>query len=127
MGIKKAANCFLVEHRIRIYIAAADCVEEILFLKSVIDELTESDIKTESNIDNQSAITIIKNGQFNRRSRHIDVRYHFVFEKVQHGIVSLKYHPTQEQVADILTKPLERVRFEELKNSFMCKENEDHN
>lgn len=101
------------------YIAAADCVKELLFLKSVIEELTGKDIKIELNIDNQSAITIIKNGQFNRRSKHIDVRFHFINEKVHEGTVTLKYCATERQVADIFTKPLGRIKFDYFKGQFM--------
>lgn len=103
------------------YIAAADCVKELLYLKTIIDELTGGNIKIELFVDNQSAITIIKNGQFNRRSKHIDVRYHFIMEKVQEGIINLKYCATERQIADILTKPLGAVKFREFKGQFMSK------
>lgn len=94
------------------YIAAAECIKEALFLKSVIDELLGVNININLHVDNQSAITIIKNGQFNKRSKHIDVRYHFINEKVSEGIVKLFYCPSSEQLADSLTKPLDKVKFQ---------------
>ena len=64
-------------------------------------------------IDNQSALYLIKNGIVNKRSKHIDVKFQYI-----HGLVKLievKYCPTAEQLADILIKPLDHVKFEELK------------
>ena len=61
--------------------------------------------------DNQGAIQLGKNPIASQRSKHIDVRYHFVREHVQSGDVIFKYCATQEMVADILTKPLPRAKF----------------
>lgn len=102
------------------YIAAADCVKELLYLKSLIEELLEIEVKVTLNVDNQSAIRIIKNGQFNRRSKHIDVRYHFISEKVNDGIIKIKYCATEEQIADIFTKPLGKCKFKKHKNCLVC-------
>ena len=49
---------------------------------------------------------------FHDKSNHIEVRYHFIRDMVQKGAVKLKYVPTEEQVADVLTKALARVKFE---------------
>lgn len=103
------------------YIAAAECVKELLYLKTVIYELTGSEVEIELNIDNQSAITMIKTGQFNRRSKHIDVRYHFINEKVREGYLKIKYCATENQLGDILTKPLGKTKFEYLKGQFLFK------
>lgn len=103
------------------YIAAAECVKELLFLKTMIDELSGGDIKIDLFIDNQSAITLIKNGQFNRRSKHIDVRFHFINEKVRERLINIKYCPTENQVADILTKPLGNVKFKKFKEELLLK------
>ena len=46
------------------------------------------------------------------RQKHIEIRYHFVRDMVYKGVVKLKCVPTEEQVADVLTKPLARVKFE---------------
>lgn len=94
------------------FIAAADCCKEILYLKSLIKEITQSDIKTKMHIDNQSSIQLIKTGSFNKRSKHIDVRYHFIHENYLKENITIAYCPTDQQVADILTKPLLRIKFE---------------
>ena len=53
-----------------------------------------------------------ENPEFHDKSKHIEVRYHFIRDMVQKGAVKLKYVPTEEQVGDALTKPLARVKFE---------------
>lgn len=98
------------------YIAAADCVKEILYLKTFVEELTSEKVIANLGVDNQSAISLIKNGQFNKRSKHIDVRYHFINERVSEGVVNLNYCKTGDQIADIFTKPLNVTKFEKFKN-----------
>lgn len=99
------------------YIAAADCEKELQYIKSLLNELTDNGIQNVYlNIDNQSAITLIKTGQLNKRSKHIDVRYHFISEKVQDEFIKIQYKSSEEQVADILTKPLEKTKFNKHKN-----------
>ena len=46
------------------------------------------------------------------KSKHIEIRYHFIWNMVQKGAVNLKYVPTEEHVAEVFTKPLPRVKFE---------------
>ena len=58
------------------------------------------------NVDNQSCIALAKNPEFHARSKHIDIQYHFIREKVEEGMVHLEYCPTQKMVADILTKAI---------------------
>ena len=49
---------------------------------------------------------------FHDKSKKIEIKYHFIWDMVQKGAVKLKYVPTEEQVVDVLTKPLARVKFE---------------
>ena len=58
--------------------------------------------------DNQSCIKLTENPVFHDRSKHIGIKYHFIRDYVQKGAVKLEYIPTDEQVADILTKALPR-------------------
>ena len=62
--------------------------------------------------DNHSCIKMIENLVFHDKTKHIEVRYHFIRDMVQKGAIKLKSVPTKEQVADVLTKPLARVKFE---------------
>ena len=61
--------------------------------------------------DNQGAIAIAKNSVSHSQTKHIDIKYYYVKEAVQSGIVNLKYCPTEEIIADILTKPLSKRKF----------------
>lgn len=67
-------------------------------------------------LDNQSAIKLLKNPEFHKRTKHIDVRYHFAREKIQEGLFDLEYVTTKEQQADIFTKPLLKEQFCYLRN-----------
>jgi ATP sulfurylase len=58
--------------------------------------------------DNQSCIKLTENLVFHDRSKHIEIKYHFIRDCVQRGAVKLEYISTDEQVADILTKSLPR-------------------
>jgi hypothetical protein len=60
--------------------------------------------------DNQSCIKLFENPVFHDRSKHIEIRYHFIRDLVQRGAVQLQYVSTDDQVADILTKALPRVK-----------------
>jgi len=55
---------------------------------------------------------MIENLVFHDKSKHIKVRYHYIRDMVQRGVVNLQYVGTYEQVVDVLTKPLSCVKFE---------------
>ncbi len=66
--------------------------------------------------DNNSCIKIAQNDEFHQRTKHIDVKYHFIREALEKGIVEIKRVDSKENIADIFTKPLARVQFEKLRN-----------
>lgn len=66
-------------------------------------------------MDNEGAIRLVRNPEFHKRTKHIDVRYHFIRERFQEGAFDLTYVPSDEQLADIFTKPLPKERFEFLR------------
>ncbi|GJW32955.1 retrovirus-related pol polyprotein from transposon TNT 1-94 [Tanacetum coccineum] len=61
--------------------------------------------------DNKSVIALCYNNVQHSRAKHIDIRYHFIKEQVENGIVELYFVQTEYQLADIFTKPLHRERF----------------
>ena len=71
--------------------------------------------------DNQSAIAVTKNGIKGERTKHIDIKYHFVTETVQRGDVTLQWIPTTDQQADIFTKALAAPVFENLRKQLMTR------
>jgi len=62
--------------------------------------------------DNQSCIALARNPEFHARTKHIDIQYHFIREKVEGGEVALEYCSTKAMVADVLTKPTTRDKHE---------------
>lgn len=65
--------------------------------------------------DNKSAISLCKNPVLHDRRKHIDLRYHFIHDCVEKGMVAVEFIGTGEQKADILTKALGRARLQELR------------
>jgi hypothetical protein len=61
--------------------------------------------------DNQSYVKLLENLVFHDRSKHIEINYYFFHDKVQRGEEVLQYISTDEQTADILTKPLSKIKF----------------
>ena len=66
-------------------------------------------------VDNQPAIALAKNPVLHDRSKHIDVKFHFLREYVDGGQIVIEFVETARQLADVLTKPLGRLRLTELK------------
>ena len=64
--------------------------------------------------DNQSTISIAKNPVHHDRTKHVEIDRHFIKEKIESDIISLQYIPTNQQIADILTKAVPRKIFEDL-------------
>ena len=71
--------------------------------------------------DNQSCILLAKNGRASsgKRTRHINIRYFFVADRVKAGEIDIKYCPTGEMVADYFTKPLQGKKFTEFRNAIL--------
>lgn len=95
------------------YMALSEALQEAIWLKVFLCELGEMSQDEAVTIfeDNQGAIALAKNPEFHKRTKHIDIRYHFVREKVEDGQVDLNYCPTQEMLADIMTKPIAASQF----------------
>ena len=66
--------------------------------------------------DNQSAISMTNNPQFHGRSKHVSIKYHFIRDQVEKGVVEIKYCPTKEMIANIMTKGLPKEQFTKLRS-----------
>ena len=62
--------------------------------------------------DNQSCIKMTENLVFHDKSKHIEIWYFYIWDMVQKGAIKIQYVSIDEHVADVLTKPLSRVKFE---------------
>jgi len=99
------------------YIAAATAACQGVWLARLLAELKgEKEGTIALKIDNESAIALSQNPVFHDRSKHIDVRFHYIRECVEENRVQLQSIGTVEQLADICTKALGRERFCELRS-----------
>lgn len=100
--------------------AEAAAVNEILWMRGLINELGLN-ICTGSIVycDNQPTINISKHGIKSERTKHVDVKYHFITEQINKGTIISKYMQTDKQQADILTKPLDKKKFELFRSELM--------
>ena len=98
------------------YIALCFATQEAVWLRQLMKDL-QMDCTTATTMyeDNQGAIAMSRNPVLHKRTKHNDIKYHFVREKTQDGTIELNYCPTNEMVADILTKPLSKGQFEYLR------------
>ena len=76
----------------------------------------ELPIATEVFEDKQGTIAMSKNPVNHNRTKHIDIKYHYMREAMENKVITLTYCPTKEMVADPLTKPLPREQFETLRH-----------
>lgn len=102
------------------YMSACSAVQEAIHLKRLMKSLGyDQDGPTVIFEDNQGAIKISENPTLHKRSKHIDIKFHFVREKVGTGEVKLVYIETEKQLADILTKPLLKPRVVRLRSKVL--------
>lgn len=101
------------------YMAASDAAKEILWLKQFLLDINEPQKSVTLNIDNQSAIKLIHNPVFHKRSKHIDIKYNFIRENVEAKIIDIKYVESSRQLADFLTKALPVCKFNCIRDQVM--------
>ena len=100
------------------YVALSTATQEAAWLRRMLAELqVKPGDPTVIKEDNTGAIAIAKNPVSHSRTKHIDIRYHYVREAVQDNLINLRYCPTEEMTADVLTKSLPRERFEKLQKN----------
>ena len=93
------------------YLALSAAVKEALFLRNLVGDVLPSAAKTiVLHEDNQSTIKQALNLTGSERTKHVDIRHHFLKAHVANGDVRLEYLPTAQQPADALTKPVDRVK-----------------
>jgi hypothetical protein len=70
--------------------------------------------------DSTSAISVVKNTVLHSKTKHIEVRYHFLRDNVEKGKITLIHVPTHDQLADIFPKPLDQATFTRLRKGAWC-------
>ena len=93
------------------YMAASAAAKEALYLRKLFQDFGYGSIAVPIHIDNQAALTLLKNPISSVRSKHIDVTHHFVRERVARKEIEFSYINTEKMVADIMTKALPERAF----------------
>ena len=98
------------------FIAATATCTQVMWMRRQVEDLgVQCQSPIIIKVDNSSAINISKNPVQHSRTKHIDIRYHFLKDQVAQNEVKLEFAPTADQIADIFTKPLVRDVFERLR------------
>ena len=97
------------------YVGESHCGTIIEWFRGLLQELdipgTVPDEPTQMYCDNQAAIGMAEKAQFNKKTKHIAIRYHYVRDLVQNGVIEMVFVPTDEMIADAMTKPVGKVKF----------------
>ena len=102
------------------YMSLCSAVQEGKYLISFLNEILDlNQISFDLSCDNQGAIALAKNPVNHKRSKHIDIKYHFVRDEIIMKRLCVKYISTEENVADILTKPVSSKRLNKFQSVVM--------
>ena len=93
------------------YVAAGSCCAQLLWMKQQMEDYGLYFDHTPIKCDNTSAINLSKNPIQHSRTKHIEIRHHFLRDHIQKGNTELQYIHTDKQLADIFTKSLDEKRF----------------
>jgi uncharacterized protein (DUF1697 family) len=93
------------------YVSPFEALTEAIFLSRIMKEITGRESSVIIFNDSQSSQALARNPVHHKRTKHIDVKYHFVREQLQAGVIVLKYLNKNEMLADALTKPLPKEKF----------------
>jgi hypothetical protein len=111
LGHLKKQNCVALSTAEAEYIAAGACCAQILYMKQTLLDYVVVLDKVSLLCDNESAIKIANNPVQHSRTKHIDIRHHFLTGHVAKNDISLEGVRSENQLADIFTKPLDEATF----------------
>ena len=102
------------------YVGQALAATNVVWVRNLLEELQiDGTVPKDATViyaDNEGAIKLAKNPIFQKRTKHIAVRYHYTRELIQEGVIDLQFKGTKEMIADGLTKPLGPTLFKEFVN-----------
>jgi len=98
------------------YIVAGNYYAQILWIKQQLEDFGVKMSKVPLLCDNTSAISLTKNQIQHSRTKHIEIRHHFICDHIANGDCEIKFVSTKRQLVDIFTKPLSKDRFYSLRN-----------
>ena len=111
----KKQNCVSLSTAEAEYIAAGSCCAQLLWMKQTLKDYGVNMKNVPLFCDNESAIKIAHNPVQHSKTKHIQIRHHFLRDHVLKGDISIEHVKTEEQLADIFTKPLDEKRFSKLR------------
>jgi hypothetical protein len=99
------------------YIGLTHVSKEILWVRQFLGEIFFK-FQTSSQLysDNQGAIALARNKKYHARSKHINIRYHFIHQVLERDDINITYVPTKQNIADIFTKALPSSKFNHFQN-----------
>ena len=100
-------------------IALSDGCRDLMYLKQMLEAFVKVETPMVVFVDNQATIALMQQPVNNGRTKHIPVRHFWVRDLVQRREIVLRYVPTEHNVADFLTKPLQGARFREFRSQLM--------
>lgn len=127
MESTKAEYCGLIIPETE-YVSQSEAIKEAMNLKGFLAELGLNEMaKITLNVDNRGAICLASDHMFHSRTKHIDIRHHFIRDVIDKDTVIIKHIPTGQMTADILTKPLVRLTHQRCMKEFgyYCEKNND--
>lgn len=98
------------------YMALSDSCRQLMWIRSLFSEIGFNIATLPLCGDNQGSIFLGSNPVQERRTKHIDIRYHYIRERIESNEVDLYYIPTNDNVADLLTKNLALVKFKKFRD-----------
>jgi hypothetical protein len=90
------------------YVAVACCCSQLLWISYTMSDFGEEYTHVPLQCDSTSAISVAKNTVLHSKTKHIELRYHFLRDNIEKGKIALIHVPTHDQLADIFTKPLDQ-------------------
>ncbi|KAG9512183.1 hypothetical protein KCU93_g10402, partial [Aureobasidium melanogenum] len=99
------------------YVAGYKAAQELVWITGLLNELRVKDISTREvvlQMDNQAALKLSRNPEFHDRTKHINIKFHYLRELNSEGLIKTQYVNTKNNLADLFTKPLPRDTFEGL-------------
>ncbi|KAK6164040.1 hypothetical protein DH2020_000904 [Rehmannia glutinosa] len=113
----KKQNCVSLSTAESEYIALGSCCSQTLWMRQMLADYGVEEKILSAYCDNSSSINISKNPVQHSRTKHIDIRHHFIIDLVENKIFTIDFVTTENQIADIFTKALDFQRFNYLKRS----------
>lgn len=92
------------------FIALAEACQQAVFLKNIFEDFGKEIVNIIMYEDNQAALKMLDHGKMSNRTKHIETKYNFIKDLKQKNIIKFEYCPTNDMLADLLTKPMSQEK-----------------